>query len=133
VTQPTDLAPPTTPAAVYVDRDGDEWRVTGRDADGDVLVACDQPRNPEDRGDWTSFPWTLRAVEQWFGPLVPRAALGMVRAEDVEESVLAEVDAEFQAMYGPNWRRWERWQVAQYLDAVGKAHAEFAPDRGAVA
>ena len=61
-------APPTMPAMVFVDRDGNEWRVTGA-ANGDVQLACDEPRDPEDQGDGPSFPWTLRSVQSWFGPL----------------------------------------------------------------
>ncbi|MFJ8146622.1 hypothetical protein ACIQ6R_16345 [Streptomyces sp. NPDC096048] len=51
----------------------------------------------------------------------------MVRAEDVEEARLAEVDREFTEYFGPNWRRWKPWQVEQYVAAIEKVHAEFAP------
>ena len=67
--EPTDSTPLTTPAVVFVDRGGNEWRVTGHAADGDVLLACDEPCDPEDQGDGPSFPWTLRSVQSWFGPL----------------------------------------------------------------
>lgn len=51
-----------------------------------------------------------------------------VRAEDVEEQRLADVDKEFVGYYGPDWVAWKDWQVATYLDAVARAHAEFAPE-----
>jgi hypothetical protein len=50
-----------------------------------------------------------------------------VRAEDLEEARLAEVDAEFVHDFGPDFAGWLPWQVEQYLDAVAKAHAEFSP------
>lgn len=50
-----------------------------------------------------------------------------VRAEDLEEARLAEVDAEFVRDFGPHFESWLPWQVEQYLDAVAKAHAEFSP------
>jgi hypothetical protein len=51
----------------------------------------------------------------------------MVRAEDVEEQALAEVDSEFMARFGPLADRWEPAQVEQYLTAIARVHAEFAP------
>jgi hypothetical protein len=51
----------------------------------------------------------------------------MVRAEDVEEARLAEVDTEFVDYFGPDQGSWEPWQVEQYVAAIEKAHAEFAP------
>ncbi|MEU3280521.1 hypothetical protein [Streptomyces antibioticus] len=50
-----------------------------------------------------------------------------VRAEDLEEARLAEVDAEFMRDFGPDFAGWQPWQVEQYLDAVAKVHAEFSP------
>ena len=50
-----------------------------------------------------------------------------VRAEDVEESRLAEVDVEFTDYFGPDQWRWQPWQLEQYLTAIAKVHAEFAP------
>lgn len=52
----------------------------------------------------------------------------MIRAEDVEEGVLAAVDAEFHQDFGPEagWQRWQRWQREQYLAAVDKVHRQFA-------
>lgn len=51
----------------------------------------------------------------------------MVRAEDVEERSLVEVDTEFLDYFGPDQRSWKPWQVEQYLQAIASAHAEFAP------
>ena len=50
-----------------------------------------------------------------------------VRAEDLEVSALAEVDHEFHEYFGPNESRWQPWQVEQYLTAIEKVHAQFAP------
>ncbi|MFJ6667482.1 hypothetical protein [Streptomyces sp. NPDC091383] len=55
------------------------------------------------------------------------SALRMVRAEDLEESALAEVDVEFHEYFGPDESRWLPWQVEQYLDAIAKIHARFSP------
>jgi hypothetical protein len=54
-----------------------------------------------------------------------------VRAEDVEEARLVEVDQEFLEYFGPDFAGWKPWQVEQYLDALEKAHAEFAPEGAA--
>lgn len=50
-----------------------------------------------------------------------------VRAEDLEEARLAEVDAEFVHDFGPVFASWVPWQVEQYLAAVARVHAEFSP------
>lgn len=107
------------PQTTFVDRDGDVWVPAGHTAEGELLLACPEPQNPEDAGEGPSFPWTLQRVERACGPLTPRA--------DVEESRLAAVDVEFVDYYGPDWRRWQRWQVENYLAAIAKVHAEFAP------
>lgn len=52
----------------------------------------------------------------------------MVRAEDVEEARLVEVDAEFIHEFGPVFASWLPWQVEQYLSALEKVRAEFAPE-----
>ena len=52
----------------------------------------------------------------------------MVRAEDVEEARLAEVDTEFVDYFGPDVWRWQRWQVEQYLAAVEKVREEFGAE-----
>ncbi|KOV86111.1 MULTISPECIES: hypothetical protein [unclassified Streptomyces] len=61
------------------------------------------------------------------------SALRMVRAEDLEETRLAEVDTEFLEMYGPDWASWEPWKRVQYIAAIERVHAEFAPQQGQVA
>ena len=50
-----------------------------------------------------------------------------VRAEDLEEARLAEVDAEFMRDFGPVYASWLPWQREQYLAAIERVHAEFAP------
>jgi len=50
-----------------------------------------------------------------------------VRAEDVEEQRLAEVDAAFVEYFGPVFSSWLPWQVESYLAAIARVHAEFAP------
>ncbi|GHH29942.1 hypothetical protein [Streptomyces rubradiris] len=55
------------------------------------------------------------------------SALRMVRAEDLEEARLAEVDQEFLEMYGPDWAAWEPWKRELYLTAIEQVHAEFIP------
>ncbi|MCG0066536.1 hypothetical protein CFC35_05440 [Streptomyces sp. FBKL.4005] len=61
------------------------------------------------------------------------SALRMVRAEDLEEARLAEVDQDFMDYFGPDWARWRPWQQEQYLAAIEQVHAEFAPQQGQVA
>ncbi|MFE1192862.1 hypothetical protein ACFW6E_08685 [Streptomyces olivaceoviridis] len=61
------------------------------------------------------------------------SALRMVRAEDLEETRLAEVDHEFLEYFGPDWVHWQPWQQEQYLAAIAKVHDEFAPQQGQVA
>jgi hypothetical protein len=53
----------------FVDRDGDVWVPSGHTPDGEPLLACPQPSDPEDAGVGESFAWTLRLVEVGFGPL----------------------------------------------------------------
>ncbi|SDM76270.1 phiSA1p31-related protein [Streptomyces wuyuanensis] len=61
---------------VYVDRDGDEWHPTDETTpDGEPVLACPAPQNPDDQGEGRSHPWTLRAVQAWFGPLTTRSAV----------------------------------------------------------
>lgn len=55
------------------------------------------------------------------------SALRMVRAEDLEEFRLAEVDQEFMTDFGPEWAHWEPWQREQYIAAIEQVHAEFTP------
>ncbi|MFF3511592.1 hypothetical protein [Streptomyces sp. NPDC002573] len=61
-------------AQAFVDREGDVWVGTGRTSNGELLLACPQPHNPEDAGEGESFAWTLRLVEAGFGPLTEVAA-----------------------------------------------------------
>lgn len=80
---PTILQPPhpvplhkaTLPRTVFVDRDGDVWEATGHTPSGELLLACPQPHSPEDVGEGESFPWTLRRVQQAFGPLIAQSAV----------------------------------------------------------
>lgn len=65
------MSAPVLAPVVFLDREGDAWRVGDRTPGGDVLMVCDNPQNPDDRGPGESFPWTRRTVEMWFGPLVP--------------------------------------------------------------
>jgi hypothetical protein len=106
------------PKTVFIDRDGDVWESNGHTADGELLLACPAPSNPEDFGDGPSFPWTLAKVERALGPLTARA--------DVQERELVEVDTEFLDYFGPDWRHWKQWQVDQYLAAMGQARAAQA-------
>jgi hypothetical protein len=61
------------PQTVFVDRDGDEWIATGHTPSGELLLACPQPRNPEDAGEGESSAWTLRLVQAAFGPLIGKS------------------------------------------------------------
>lgn len=71
----TPTAPQVAPLAPsYVDRDGDVWVPNGHTSNGELLLACPQPQNPEDAGEGESFAWTLRLVEAGFGPLTAVAA-----------------------------------------------------------
>jgi hypothetical protein len=64
----------TVPAqrVVYVDRDGDVWHPTSETtADGEQVLHCPAPQDPEDQGEGPSYPWTLRALELALGPVRP--------------------------------------------------------------
>ncbi|MFJ7070138.1 hypothetical protein [Streptomyces sp. NPDC101115] len=63
--------PPVPVALVLVDCNGNVWREAGVTESGERRMVCDLPVNPEDRGEGPSFPWTLRMVEGWFGPVRP--------------------------------------------------------------
>lgn len=63
------------PQTEFVDKDGDVWQATGHTADGELLLACPHPHDPEDRGEGESFAWTLRLVQAGFGPLIARSAV----------------------------------------------------------
>ncbi|MEU5593074.1 hypothetical protein [Streptomyces sp. NPDC020298] len=107
------------PQTVFVDRNGETWVPAGHTSGGELILSCPEPLNEEDRGEGSSFPWTLGQVERAFGPLTARA--------DLEESRLAEVDTEFLELYGTNQQAWKQWQVDTYLDAITRAHEEFGP------
>jgi hypothetical protein len=113
------------PQTAWIDRNGETWVQAGHTSNGELILACPEPSNPEDAGEGASFPWTLAQVEAAFGPLTPRA--------DMEESRVAEVDTEFLEMYGTDQRAWKRWQVESYLDAMDRAHAEFHSRQAGVA
>jgi hypothetical protein len=51
-----------------------------------------------------------------------------VRAEDVEEQRLVEVDTEFLEYFGPDFASWKPWQVENYVNAIAAAHAEFSSE-----
>lgn len=59
---------------VFMDSTGDVWIGTGYTSNGDLLLSCPQPRDPEDAGAGDSFAWTLRLVEAGFGPLTAVSA-----------------------------------------------------------
>jgi hypothetical protein len=63
------------PRTVFVDASGDVWEATGHNAAGELLLSCPQPHNPEDAGVGESFAWTLRLVQQAFGPLIARSVV----------------------------------------------------------
>ncbi|MDX3074580.1 hypothetical protein [Streptomyces sp. MI02-7b] len=67
---PVPVPPPPAVGERFEDQGGDVWRVTEVRADGEALVACDEPIDVEDRGEGPSHAWTLRKVERRFGPLV---------------------------------------------------------------
>lgn len=105
------------PQTVFVDRDGDVWNPNGHNANGELLLSCPNPSNPDDAGTGPSEPWTLARVERAFGPLSPQA--------DVQERRLVEIDTEFIGYFGPQQWLWKPWQREQYLQAIAQVHAEF--------
>lgn len=107
------------PQTAFIDRNGETWVASGHTSKGELILSCPAPTQPEDRGEGTSFPWTLAQVERAFGPLTARA--------DIEERRLAEVDTEFLELYGTDQREWKDWQVDTYLHAIDRAHEEFGP------
>jgi hypothetical protein len=73
--RPMPLHKATLPQTEFVDREGDVWVPSGTNGSGELLLACPEPHNPEDRGEGESFPWTLRSVQSSFGPLIARSAV----------------------------------------------------------
>lgn len=74
---PVSLCKAPLPGTEFVDRDGDVWVATGHTTDGELLLACPSPQNPDDAGEGPSFPWTLRMVRLSFGPLIARTAVAV--------------------------------------------------------
>lgn len=72
---PIPLSDAPLPQAEFVDRDGDVWVPTGHTPDGELLLTCPQPHDPQDAGEGESFAWTLRLVQAGFGPLIARSAV----------------------------------------------------------
>lgn len=62
------------PGTEFVDRNGNVWVADRHNAAGELVLACPNPVNPEDAGEGESYPWTLREVQQAFGPLMARTA-----------------------------------------------------------
>jgi len=111
---------------LLVDRNGEVWRPAGVAADGDVVLACDSPSNPDDRGDGPSYPWTLSQVEKRFGPLVQATV-------DAEMAQVAAVDVTLHEVFGRDESTWLPGQTADYLAAIGDVHARFHPEFRVVA
>ena len=63
------------PQTEFVDRDGDVWVANGHTPNGELLLVCPQPHNPEDVGEGESFAWTYHLVQAQFGPLIARSAV----------------------------------------------------------
>ncbi|MFF7550879.1 hypothetical protein ACFZCU_45855 [Streptomyces canus] len=72
---PVSLHKAPLPQVEFIDRDGDVWQATGHTPDGELLLSCPHPSNPEDCGEGESFAWTLRLVQAGFGPLIARSAV----------------------------------------------------------
>ncbi|MBC2903207.1 hypothetical protein [Streptomyces cupreus] len=78
ITQPSRVVPlhkATLPQTEFVDSSDDVWVPNGHTSDGELLLACPNPHNPEDAGHGASYPWTLHEVQQSFGPLIARSAV----------------------------------------------------------
>jgi len=68
VALPTPL--PAAPVAlVLVDCDGDVWRQAGVTPEGEPLMVCDTPQDPDEVGPGASNPWTPTAIAAWFAPV----------------------------------------------------------------
>jgi hypothetical protein len=72
---PVSLQKAPLPKTEFVDRDGDVWVANGHAPNGELLLTCPQPSNPEDQGEGDSFAWTLGLVRAGFGPLIARSAV----------------------------------------------------------
>jgi len=111
-------------SASYVDRGDNLWRVTGHTPEGIELLACDNPQDPDDRGEGESFPWTRRSVESWFGPLT-------AVTPDAEQAELAAVDATLHEVFGRDETAWTEGQTQRYLAGIDVVHARFETHRSA--
>jgi hypothetical protein len=76
-------------SAFFMDVSGDVWRLTGRGTGGDAVLVCDEPLDPDDRGEGESFPWTVATVTERFGPLTEVGAVLPIRDQvDAEDGYL---------------------------------------------
>jgi hypothetical protein len=67
-------------SAFFMDVSGDVWRSTGRGTGGDAVLVCDEPQDPDDRGEGEpDEPWTVASVTEWFGPLTEVGAVLSIR------------------------------------------------------
>lgn len=73
--RPVPLHKATLPQTEFVDRDDEVWTAAGHTTSGELVLACPTPHRPEDAGHGDSYPWTLREVQQAFGPLIARSAV----------------------------------------------------------
>lgn len=108
--------------ALFMDRDGEVWRTNGRTPAGEQLLACDEPSSPADRGTGDSFPWTVRTVRMWFGPLVE------VSPAVAEQAQLAAVDTALHVLFGGDESRWSPEETAEYLGRIDGVHGRFHPE-----
>lgn len=60
---------PPRPRLLLVDRQGDVWQPTGRFADGEAVLECPAPSDPDDCGEGEGHEWTLPQIAAWLGPL----------------------------------------------------------------
>lgn len=65
----------TLPQTQFVDSSGDVWVPVGHNRDGELVLSCPEPQDPDDRGEGESHSWTLRQVQRAFGPLIARSAV----------------------------------------------------------
>lgn len=114
--------------ALLVDRHGDTWRPNGSDAAGEQLLACDNPRDPKDQGTGPSFPWTLRTVEMWFGPLTEAPDRLNAEFADLEQNALAEADRKFGDVHGDPGD-WSPLEEIRYVQLIERVHHLFHPEQ----
>jgi hypothetical protein len=115
---------------VYIDRQGDVWRLNGINEFGEQLLACDSPIDVEDWGSGPSFPWTVRSVEMWFGPIRWEPTAGALLAAefaDLEERAIAEADRKFGDVHGPA-ADWSPLEEVAYVRLIERVHRIFHPE-----